>query len=218
MLAIYPKKLSMTQKLMKLKKKVTDHKYNKYVTTPKFNKLTAENFSARLAQANLLTKTDFDDKLLNLNRKINSNKTKHLIVENKLKKLETFNSIYFLGKSHFEDDGTQNCLVLKPMQRYFKTISGNDSNILSWKPKGLSDESIKPPTTSNKMFYPSVDLVCTKAKLKFNGDCLKKEKITFNHTKIVNIYIVYEIKKCYYKQLSNTRILFISWGQINQTY
>ena len=33
------------------------------MSTPEFNKLTAENFAARLAQANLVTKTDFDAKL-----------------------------------------------------------------------------------------------------------------------------------------------------------
>ena len=38
---------------------------------------TAENFAARLKQANLVTKTDFDDELKSLNQKINSNKTKH---------------------------------------------------------------------------------------------------------------------------------------------
>ena len=40
----------------------------------------------RLAQANLVTKTDFDDKLRSLNQKNNSNKTKHLLVQNELKK------------------------------------------------------------------------------------------------------------------------------------
>ena len=70
----------MTQKLMKLKKKITDHSHDKYITTLEFNKLTAENFAARLAQANLVTKTDFDGKLINFNRKITSNKTKYLIV------------------------------------------------------------------------------------------------------------------------------------------
>ena len=59
-------------------------------------------------RANLMTKTDFDDKLKHLNQKINSNKTKHLLVENELKKLRTFDSIYFRGESHFEEDGTQN--------------------------------------------------------------------------------------------------------------
>ena len=36
----------------------------------KFNKLKAENFAARLAQANLVTKTDFDDKQINLKEKL----------------------------------------------------------------------------------------------------------------------------------------------------
>ena len=58
----------------------------------------------------------------------------------------------------------------------------------------MSDESVKPPTTSNKMLNPSVDYVSTKARVKFNGDCLT-EKIILNHGKIVNIYIVYEIEK-----------------------
>ena len=31
-----------------------------------------------------MKKTNFDDKLKNLNEKINSNKTKHVLVENKL--------------------------------------------------------------------------------------------------------------------------------------
>ena len=42
-------------------------------------------FPARLTQANLVTKTDFDDKLKNSNIKINSNKTNHLIAEIELK-------------------------------------------------------------------------------------------------------------------------------------
>ena len=102
----------MTQKLMKLKKKLLIMvMINTLLLQILISKLTAENFVARLAQAHLVTKTDFDDKLINLNKKINSNKTKHLIVENEFKKLETFDSIYFRSKSHFEDDGTQNYLV-----------------------------------------------------------------------------------------------------------
>ena len=46
----------------------------------------------------------------------------HLLVENKLTKLETFDSIYFRAKSHFEEDGTQNYLVFQPIQRYFKKL------------------------------------------------------------------------------------------------
>ena len=44
--------------------------------------LKAQHFAARLAQANLLTKIDFDNKLINLHKKVNSGKTKHILVEN----------------------------------------------------------------------------------------------------------------------------------------
>ena len=37
--------------------------YAKYITTQEFNKLTAENFAARLKQPDLVNKTDFDNKL-----------------------------------------------------------------------------------------------------------------------------------------------------------
>ena len=56
----------------------------------------------------------------------------------------------------------------------------------------MSDESIKPPSTSNKMLNPSVEYVGTKARVEFTGDCLKQDKTSFDQGKIVNIYIVYE--------------------------
>ena len=125
----------MTQKSVSQKIKITDHNHDKYITTPECNKLTAENFATGLAHANLITKTDFDAKLSTLNRKITSNKTRHLLVENKLKKLKSFDSSYFCGKGHFEVDSKQNWLIFQPIQRYFKTVSANDSDILSWKSK-----------------------------------------------------------------------------------
>ena len=66
-------------KISDIEKKVTDHDHEKYITTSEFNKLTKENFAAILAQVNLVTKTDFDAKLISLNKKIDSNKTKHLL-------------------------------------------------------------------------------------------------------------------------------------------
>ena len=38
--------------------------------------------------------------------------------------LQTFDSIYFRVKSHFEEDGTQNYLVFQPVYRYFKRVAG----------------------------------------------------------------------------------------------
>ena len=98
--------------------------YNAKITEIEFNTLAADVFNARPAQANLITKTDFDTKLSILNRKITSNKSKHLLVENELKKLKEFDSIYFRGKRHFEEDGTRNYLVFQPIKRYFKVIAG----------------------------------------------------------------------------------------------
>ena len=100
-----------------------------------------------------------------------------------------------MGKRHFEEDGAQNYLVFQPMHKYLKTVSDNDNNILSWKSKRLSNYNIKPPTTPNKILNHSLNFVGTKIRVKSNGDCLKQEKITYHHGKIVNIYIVYEIEK-----------------------
>ena len=85
-----------------IEKEITDYDHsNKYITTQKCNKLTAQMFAARLAQANLASKydiaglvkkTDFDDKLKNLNKSITSNKTKNVLVENELEILQTFDS------------------------------------------------------------------------------------------------------------------------------
>ena len=54
MLAIQSKKTHYDTKLNETENKITDHNHDKYITTPGFNKLTAENFAARLAQGNLV--------------------------------------------------------------------------------------------------------------------------------------------------------------------
>ena len=51
-----------------------------------------------------MTKKDFDAKLASLYNKIVVNKSKHLLIGNELKKLKTFDSSYFRGKSHFEEE------------------------------------------------------------------------------------------------------------------
>ena len=129
---ILVKKTDSNTKITDIEKKLTDHNHDKYITTPEFNTLAADVFNARLAQANLVTKTDFDAKLSSLNRKITENKPRHLLVENELKKLKTFDSSYFIGKSHFEEAGIQNALVFQPMYRYLKRIFDSDY-VLEWK-------------------------------------------------------------------------------------
>ena len=48
---------------------MTDHNHGKYVTPAEFHNLAASFFTARLARADLVTKTDFDAKLQELNKK-----------------------------------------------------------------------------------------------------------------------------------------------------
>ena len=154
---------------------------DKYIDTSEFNKLAVDIFNARLAQANLVTKTDFDAKLLGLNRKITQNKTKRLLVENELNKLKTFDSGYFIGKSHFEEDSSQNYLVFQPLFRYFKLNLKTGGTILSWKSKRLSDETIEQPSTSN--IGPIPDLYAGKFRVKCIGRYLKQANVSCTHRK-----------------------------------
>ena len=58
------KKTDCNTKLKEIEKKVTHHNHDKYITTPEFNKFTAEIFAPRLAQTNLIRKTNFNTKLI----------------------------------------------------------------------------------------------------------------------------------------------------------
>ena len=121
-----------------------NHNYDKYVATSEFNTSAANVFNTRLAQANLIRKTDFDAKLSSLNRKITADKTKHFLIDNDLS--------YYRGKQYFvEGSSKQNYLVFLPMGKCFKlnSVAGVVDRVLSWQSKGLSNEIIKPPTTSN---------------------------------------------------------------------
>ena len=111
---------------------------------------------------------------------------------NELNKLKTFDSIYLIGKSHFGEIGTQNYLVFQPMYRYFK-VTANTDYMSSWKSKGLSDQSIKLPTTFDNSLTPKLNHYDAKIRVKFTGSCLKQPNITYNHGNVENIYIVYEL-------------------------
>ena len=86
------KETDYNTKVTEIENKLNNHNHDKYITTPEFNTLAADVFNSRLVQANLITKTDFDAKLSSRNRKITSNKSKHLLAQKKLIKLRTFDS------------------------------------------------------------------------------------------------------------------------------
>ena len=77
----------LNTKIGEVENKVPDHA--KYIATSEFNKLTADNFPARLKQADLVNRTDFYNKQINFKRKIISNKAKYLEIQKKLTSLMT---------------------------------------------------------------------------------------------------------------------------------
>ena len=133
-----------------------------------------------------MAKTDFDNTKKSLDSKVAENKTKNKPTENELRKLKTLYLSYFIGKSHFEEDGAQNYLVFQPLQIYIKIT--NAKYISSWKSKGLPDQTITPYATSS--LTPLIDHYGIKVRVKFNGSCLKySNKLTYSYGANVNIYI-----------------------------
>ena len=86
----------LNTKISEVENNILDHA--KYITTQELNKLTAENFAARLIQANLVSKNVFDNKLISFNRKLTSNKTKYLEILKKLNCLTTKDYNFLLGR------------------------------------------------------------------------------------------------------------------------
>ena len=85
------KKNDYNTKISKTENKIgSDHDHDKYITTQELNKLTSENFTARLKQANLASKndtvnfvkkTDFKNKL----KDVTSNKNELNEISKKVK-------------------------------------------------------------------------------------------------------------------------------------
>ena len=103
------------------------------------------------------------------------------------------------------------------MYRYFKNISsfGNGEYIYFWKSEGLPDEKINSINASYYSITPELSYYVSKIKVKFNRGCLKQEKITYAHGKIVNIYTVYEISENYnvssYSTLEMVYLVQLVW-------
>ena len=106
-----------------------------------------------------MSKSDYNTKIAN--------------IENNVRQLQAYDLSYFKGKQYF-DEGKRNYLVFLSMRKYFKLNSVNVvDHVLSWRSKGISNESIKPPTTSNYSLNPRLNYYGTKTRVQFTGSCLK---------------------------------------------
>ena len=59
----------------------------------------------------------------------------------------------------------------------------------------MSDESIKPPPTSDNSLTPFIHYYSYNIRGKFNGSILRQAEASYTHKKAVNIYIVYELSE-----------------------
>ena len=107
-----------------------------------------------------------------------------------MKKLKTFDLSYFIGKSHFDEDGAQNYLVFQSILKYFTL---NSNWITKWKSKGLSNESLEVVSISDNTLTTSVSYYGDRVRLRFTGSVLQQKIVTYNHKKVVNLYAVYKI-------------------------
>ena len=179
----------LNTKINEVENKIPDS--SKYIITQEFNKLTAENFAARLKQVDIVNKTEFYNKLTSFNKRITSNKTKHLEIQKKLNSLITKDYNSFLGRIYFtSSDGSQNTFVYQPTfdTLEFKKDKGTDY-VLSWKSKGVYNFKLKPLYTA---FLRSINLCGYRIGIKFDKDPLAVEQNNYL-SKIVNVYIVYNL-------------------------
>ena len=79
-----------------------------------------------------------------------------MLIENQLKKLQTFDSSLFIGQSYSNNDGTQLYVIYEPIYKTITTFYDLKDTISEWESKGLSNEKSRPPYTANKSLSPKL--------------------------------------------------------------
>ena len=83
-------------------------------------------------------------------------------------------------------------MISQPICSTFTKPTVDNETIVAWKSKGLSDESIKPPTEPGNSPAPKLKLIHnSKIAVEFKGSYMKQEKVTFSYRKVVNFFIDY---------------------------
>ena len=138
-----------------------------------------------------MRKIDFDNKLTSFNRKITSNKTQYLEVQEKLNSLITKEYNFFLGRICFtSNDGSQVTFVYQATLYTIELKKDKDIDyVFSWKSKGVYNSKLKPLYTA---FLHSIKLSEYKMGIEFDKDHLAAGQNNYL-TKIVNVYIVYDL-------------------------
>ena len=122
--------------------------------------------------------------------RITSNKSKHLLVENVLKKSKTFGLSYFKGKNYFEgNDRARNTLVFQIIQKHFDLRNGDE--VSRWKSKGLSNQYFGIAGTLGDVVL-SKRIKPMHIIFKEAGTLVQYDNDVIAGGSIINIYIVYK--------------------------
>ena len=149
--------------------------------------MAESTFNTRLtAQTDSIRKPEFHAQLKGIRDRV----TKHLLVENELKKLKTLDLSYFCGKSYFEgNDGEQNALVFQTMQKHFNL--SNINKISKWKSKGLPNHYLNAVGTLGDVML-SKPIKHMYVIFQGKSPLVQNDNGIIAGGPIVNIYIVYK--------------------------
>ena len=167
----------------------------KYCTTADYNKFTSGIVDAKIKQKEVVNKSNIDKKLININKKITSNITKHMgYITHLTKNFEQISEKgyeFLLGRMYVTgNEGYQNFLVFAPMLS--SLILDSNAKVTDWISLGISSEKIKPFDTGLEPTMSS--LANGRANLKSNNSVLVQEYVSLLYSNfILSLYIVYEL-------------------------
>ena len=161
-----------------------------------------------------MTKADFNNKLTSFNRKLPQIKRniEKIIIQEKLNNLrKDYN--FLLGKICFaSNDELQNTFVYQPtLDTLELKKEKGPGNILSWKSNGVYNSKFKPLYTA---FLHSINISGYKMGIKFDNDPLAEEQNNYL-TKIVNLYIVYDLAAWSRNPTNNLKLMICLFAATN---
>ena len=105
---------------------------------------------------------------------------------------------YFKRKNYYDSDGLQNYLVFKVVSSSFKRSRSNNT---LWKSTGTydlnEDNDVSLTTVCDSSSIVPKHIIASengKLNVRFSENLLKQSKIHYNHDKVLNIYIPYELR------------------------
>ena len=99
--------------------------------------------------------------------------------------------MFFIGRSEFSDDLSENVLIFQPIFNTFTMPAGTTDTVMESESKEMSNEKTKPPITANNSFSPKLKWMHNlEIKVEFKVSYLKQDNLkqgNFYSKKSMNI-------------------------------